>query len=75
MIEGFELTKEQKDQAIVHIKNYFDENRDEAIGDLAALLFLDFICDMFGPFFYNLGIADSAKFMTDKIDDLFSIEK
>lgn len=75
MNQTFELTKEQKDQAIVHIRRWFLDNRDEDLGDLAALLFLDFICDEFGPYFYNLGVADSAKFMADKIDDLFSIEK
>ncbi len=51
MNHNFELSKEQKDQALIHIKRYFVKNRDEELGDLAALLFLDFICDKFGPFF------------------------
>lgn len=75
MNQTFELTKEQKDQAIVHIRRWFLDNRDEDLGDLAALLFLDFICEKFGPYFYNLGIKDSASFLNDKIDDMFSLEK
>lgn len=75
MNHTFELTKEQKDQAVVHIKAFFEEQRDEEIGDLAALLFLDFICENFGPYFYNLGIQDSASFLNEKVEDLFGLEK
>lgn len=75
MNEVFELSKEQKDRALVQIKTYFYESRDEDLGDLAALLFLDFICEKFGPYFYNIGVADSAMFLSEKVEDLFSIEK
>lgn len=71
----FELTDEQKEQAIQAIQQFFYEQRDEDIGELAALLVLDFISEHFGPYFYNLGLADAKGYMEDKLQDLYSLEK
>lgn len=68
------LKKEQKDEMLLLIKQYFLEHRDEEIGDLAAIMFLDFITDQLAPEFYNQGIYDSYTFMNDKLEDLFGIQ-
>ncbi len=69
-----EIKKDTKNKIIEEIKRYFKEQRDEEIGDLAAMLFLDFIIEHIGPEFYNQGIKDSITYMHDKIEDLYSLE-
>lgn len=65
-----ELSKEQKQQAIQNIKEYFENERDESIGDLAAELVLDFITEKIGPHIYNQAILDMQKYMSEQFDDM-----
>jgi uncharacterized protein (DUF2164 family) len=69
------VTKEQRDEMIVAIKNYFLKNTEEEIGDLRAGLMLDFILEELAPEFYNQGVSDSYAYMKDTIEDLLSIRK
>jgi uncharacterized protein (DUF2164 family) len=57
------------------IRKIFLEERGEEIGDLASLMVLEFFTDKLGPHFYNLGIQDSYRYMSQKLEDLFEIEK
>ncbi len=70
----FKLNKEQKEQMALLIKEYFLKERDEEIGDLAAVLFLDYLIEKLAPFFYNLGVQDSIGYLKDKLDDLYGLE-
>lgn len=74
MKRKIELSKDAKEQIISEIKRYFLEERNENIGDLAATLVLDFLIEHVGSIFYNQGIRDSILFMSDKVDDLYSLE-
>ena len=69
------VTKEQRDEMILAIKNYFSEEREEEIGDLRAGLMLDFILEELAPEFYNQGVSDAYTYMQDTIEDLLSIRK
>ncbi|MBY0097062.1 DUF2164 domain-containing protein [Mesobacillus maritimus] len=71
----FELPKSTKEEMAAAIQTYFMEERGEELGDLAAVLMLDFITEKLGPTFYNLGVQDSYRFMSQKLEDLFEIEK
>lgn len=71
----FNISKEEKEDMILSIKTYFFNEREEELGDLAAGLILDFIVESLGPKFYNAGVYDSYKYMTEKVDDLLGIEK
>lgn len=71
----FELSKEQKDKMIGLIQAYFEKEQDEKIGNLQAMLLLDFVIEKLAPTFYNLGVEDSYHYMTEKIDDIFEIQK
>lgn len=73
--ETFPLTKEQKEKAVAKIKAYVLENYDAEIGNLQAEIFLDFIGEHIGAYYYNMGIADSMAFMTDKIEDFYLLMK
>lgn len=75
MNDTFKLSNEKKDEMLELIQTYFKEEQDEEIGNLKAMLFLDFIMEKLAPEFYNLGIEASHHYMTDKIADIFEIQK
>ncbi|MFA1821924.1 DUF2164 domain-containing protein [Virgibacillus oceani] len=75
MNQKFELSKEQKDEMVKKIQGFFQKERGEEIGNLASMILLDFITEEIAPVFYNFGVADSYTFMSEKLDDLFGIEK
>jgi uncharacterized protein (DUF2164 family) len=73
--DKFKLTKEKREEMIAAIKTYFLDEREEEIGDLASNLMLNFIIEELAPEFYNKGVHDSYKYMSDRVDDLLSIQK
>lgn len=75
MKRKFQLSKDERDEMILDIKTYFFNEREEELGDLAAGLILDFIIDKLGSKFYNIGVNDSYKYMSERIDDLLGIQK
>jgi len=72
---AIKVTKDQRDDMISAIKQYFLKEREEEIGDLRAGLMLDFILEELAPEFYNQGVSDSYTYMKDMIEDLLSIRK
>ncbi|PJI07161.1 MULTISPECIES: DUF2164 domain-containing protein [Clostridium] len=70
-----DLNKDKRKDMIELIKDYFLNERDEELGDLASSLILDFIIEKLAPEFYNQGVYDSYKYMNEKIDDLLEIQK
>ena len=72
--DRIKLTKEKRDDMISAIKYYFLKEREEEIGDLASNLILDFIIKEIAPEFYNQGVYDSQKYMSDRVEDLLSIQ-
>lgn len=75
MMKNMALSKDDRSSAIQSIKNYFEKERDEEVGDLSASLLLDFISEEIGPLFYNMAISDACKFMNGCIEDLYGLEK
>lgn len=73
--ELFQLSDDQRQQGIEAIKIFFAQERDEDLGELAAMLILDFVGETFGPFFYNKGINDAKYYLQEKLEDLYSLEK
>jgi uncharacterized protein (DUF2164 family) len=74
-IKKIELTKEEKRQIINAIKTYFEKERDEELGDLSAEIIMDFIAEKIGPYFYNQGVRDAQSYLSEKIEDLYGLEK
>lgn len=70
----FSLTKEEKEPMIAEIKGFFLEQRDEEIGDLGALLLLDFFAEKLAPFFFNRGINEAKAMLAQKLEDLHELE-
>lgn len=75
MRNKFKLSKEKREAMISAIKKYFQNERDEELGELASGLILDFFIEKLAPEFYNQGVCDSYKYMSDKIEDLLGIQK
>lgn len=75
MSRKIELSKEKQEQMISLIKDYFKEERDEELGDLTAMLILDFFIEKLAPEFYNQGVYDSYKYFSEKVEDLLEIQK
>jgi uncharacterized protein (DUF2164 family) len=59
---------------IAAIKGYFLEQRDDEIGDLGAILLLDFITDKLAPTFFNRGIHAAQAMLAQKVEDLHELE-
>ncbi|NPV71060.1 MAG: DUF2164 domain-containing protein [Firmicutes bacterium] len=75
MDSRFKLSKEKRDDMISLIKDYFRKERDEDLGDLASTLILDFFIEKLAPEFYNQGVYDSYRYMTERVQDLLEIQK
>lgn len=69
------LDKDKKKEMTESIKEYFLEERDEEIGDLAATLLLDFIVKELAGEFYNQGIEDAYRYMNDRVEDMLGLQK
>ncbi|MBP1993029.1 DUF2164 domain-containing protein [Paenibacillus eucommiae] len=73
------IPKEDKENLVKRLQNYFYEERSEEIGDLAAEFLLDFMIKEMGPVIYNQAIDDSVKLVGQKMiameEDLQSIKQ
>lgn len=74
-VKKIELKKEVQAEIIREIKMYFEKERDEELGDLSAVMFLDFITEKIGPYYYNQAVRDAYAFMSEKVEDMFGLEK
>ena len=75
MKSEIKINKETRDDLIRNIKIYFENERDEDLGDLAASMVLDFIIKDMAPYFYNQGVLDAYKYLSDRVEDVLSIQK
>lgn len=74
MKNKIKLSKDKEEHLLNEIKRYFSEERDEDLGDLASMLILEFVTEKLGPEFYNQGVYDAHKYMSDRCEDMLSIE-
>ncbi len=71
----FSLPKEKRDEMINAIQDYFAAERQEELGNLEAGFILDFFMINIAPTFYNQGVKDAHQFLSEKLEDVFEIEK
>ncbi|MHB1333279.1 MAG: DUF2164 domain-containing protein [Sulfuriferula sp.] len=65
-----EISKETRKDAIESIQQYFQENMDEKIGNLAADALLDYFLEELGPIVYNKAVADVQNRLQARIMDV-----
>ncbi|RSD25142.1 DUF2164 domain-containing protein [Mesobacillus subterraneus] len=75
MLKNFSIDDHAKRQMTDEIKRFFLEERGEELGDLAALLILEFFVDKLAPHFYNNGVQDAHGFMSERLEDIFDLNK
>lgn len=68
------LSKEEKDLIVKGLQDYFLNERDQEIGELAAVLLLDFVCERLGPIYFNRGLQVAMVYISERLDDLHSLE-
>lgn len=74
-MEKIELNKEAKLDALEDIKQFYSSEMEETVSDFQAEILLDFITSKIGPYIYNQAIEDSYQLMSQKIEDLYGLEK
>jgi uncharacterized protein (DUF2164 family) len=67
------IDDDRKKALISEIKKYFMEEREEDLGDLAALMILDFFLEKLGPYIYNQGLEDAQAYMSEKLEDMYGL--
>ncbi len=65
-----ELAKEARQEAIKSIERWFEQNREESIGNIAAGALLAFMLDEIGPSIYNRAVADVQERLGARIAEL-----
>ncbi|MBK5252569.1 MAG: DUF2164 domain-containing protein [Peptostreptococcaceae bacterium] len=68
------LKDDKKKNMIGDIKKFFLEERDEDLGDLGALLILDFFIEKLGPDIYNQGLDDAHLYLIEKLEDMYGLQ-
>jgi len=74
-VKKIELGNERKQDAICRLKAFFQQDRDETLSDFQATIILEFILDSIGPYIYNQALADAHALMSDRIEELYGLEK
>ncbi|MCS4469516.1 DUF2164 domain-containing protein [Clostridium botulinum] len=69
------VDKQKKKVMIDSIKEYFYNEREEELGDLAAGMILDFFLEELAPEIYNKGVYDAYEYSLERIEDVLSIQK
>ena len=69
------LSKENEQDALRRIREYYQREREETLSDFQAKFLLDFFLEEIGPYVYNLALADAHALMSERIEELYGLEK
>lgn len=67
---AIELSREARAQAIASIERWFQDERDERIGNIAAGALLGFFLAEIGPSIYNQAVAEVQERLLQRIGEL-----
>ena len=67
---AIELPKEARKEAIASIERWFQEERGERIGNIAAGALLGFLLEEIGPSIYNRAVADVQERLGARVAEL-----
>lgn len=65
-----EFSREEKDALVAKIRDYFDKELDQDIGQFEAEFLLDFFSDEVGNYFYNRGLYDAQAILDSRMEHL-----
>lgn len=64
------LDPEQRSQLASELQHWFQEERGERLGDLAADMLVDLIQEKGAKFWYNKGVHEARKLVRDRVERL-----
>ena len=67
---SIELNKEARARALASIERWFQQERDERIGNIAAAALLGYFLQEIGPSIYNQAIADAQERLQVRVTEL-----
>lgn len=67
---SIELPKDVRARAVTSIERWFEVNRDEKIGNIAAGGLLAFFLEEIGPSIYNRAVADVQERLQARVSEL-----
>ncbi len=67
---AIELPKEARAQAIASIERWFQDERGERVGNIAAGALLGYILQEIGPSIYNLAVAAAQERLQQRVIEL-----
>ncbi len=70
MTSGFGLDRDARADAVRRIRAYFERERAEELGEMAAGFILDFVAEELGPLFYNAALRDAQALLARSADSL-----
>lgn len=77
--EIISFSKQEKDVIVKRIRQYFEDELHQEIGQFDAEFLLQFFADEFGAYFYNRGLLDAQAVLAKKVetitDALHELEK
>ena len=73
------LPREQKQEMVERVQHFFEMERSEMIGSIAAEQLLDYMLSEIGPYIYNQAIQDARKTVMERMqsveDELYALEQ
>jgi uncharacterized protein (DUF2164 family) len=70
MTSDYGLDREARAEAVRRIRNYFERERGEELGELAAGFVLEFVAEELAPLFYNAAIEHAQALVARAVDSL-----
>lgn len=67
---AIELSREARQQAIVSIERYFEQELDQRIGNIAAGALLGFMVEEIGPLIYNQAVREVQERLLERVQEL-----
>lgn len=64
------FTDAEKSVIVAKVRQYFDAELDQEIGQFDAEFLLDFFSEQIGAYFYNRGLYDAQAILSTKLDDI-----
>ncbi|MCB9495635.1 MAG: DUF2164 family protein [Fibrobacteria bacterium] len=78
-IDPLALTKGQRQRLVADLQAWFQDERGERLGELAASLLLDFLQEKAAGAWYDLGVQDALALVQDRserlVDDLHVLKR
>lgn len=74
-MKGFGLDKTAKQDLVREVKSFFLSEWGEELSDFRAAALVEFVVGVSGRYVYNQAVADAHKLMSEKVDDLYGLEK